>query len=70
MYDLDPSLSPDCHAHLGQIQTRAVSTIVVVSIHMEDLLAVYREQTGENALGETRALNESDAKRDTHSPRQ
>lgn len=27
--------------HLGQVETRTVSTVIVIPVHVEDLLAIY-----------------------------
>lgn len=39
--------------HLSQIQTSTVTSIVVIAIHMENLLALNRQQTRENTLRQT-----------------
>jgi hypothetical protein len=38
--------------HLGQIQRGTITTVVIVSIHMEDFLSFYRQQAGEDTFGE------------------
>lgn len=40
-------------AHLSKVQTCAFTSVVVISVHMEDLLAFDREQTRQNTFGET-----------------
>ena len=36
--------------HLGEVEGRAIPAIVVVSIHVEDLLAIDGEEAGEDAF--------------------
>ena len=40
-------------AHLGQVQTGTVAAVVVVSVHVEDLLALDRQQAGQDTFCET-----------------
>lgn len=39
--------------NLSQVQASTVSSVIVVPIHMEDLLPLYGQQTGEDTFGET-----------------
>ena len=41
---------------LGQVERRRVASVVVIPVHVQHLLPIYREQTGEDALGEACAL--------------
>jgi len=45
--------------YLGEIQTSTVSTVVIVPIHMEDLLAIDREESGKDTFGQTGSLEVS-----------
>ncbi len=40
-------------ADLGKVQTGTVTTIVVVPVHVEDLLALDGQETGEDTFGQT-----------------
>lgn len=42
--------------YLSQVEGRAITSIVVISIHMEHLLSVDRKQTREDTFGQTGAL--------------
>jgi len=44
------------YAHLGQVEGSGITTVVVVPVHVEDLLPVYRKQSREDALGKTGSL--------------
>lgn len=46
-------------AYLGQVQTRAVSSIVVIPVHVQDLLALDGEQSGEDTLGQASAEHDN-----------
>ena len=39
-------------ADLCQVQAGTVSAIVIISVHVQNLLALYGQESGENALGE------------------
>lgn len=43
--------------YLGQVQTGTLASVVVVAVHVEDLLALDRQKTRENALSQTSAHN-------------
>lgn len=43
-------------AHLSKVERRALATVVVVTVHVEDLLAVDRQEARDNALGQAGAL--------------
>lgn len=42
-------------ANLGEIQAGTVSSVVLVSVHMQDLLALDRKQSGKDTFGQTGA---------------
>ena len=44
-------------AYLGQVQTRAVSSIVVIPVHVQDLLALDRQETRQDAFRQPSAQN-------------
>lgn len=43
--------------HLGQVETRTVTTVIVVPVHVEDLLAVYGQKARKDTFGETGTLH-------------
>ena len=43
---------------LREVQTGTVTAVVIVAIHVEDLLALDGQETGENALREASAEND------------
>ena len=43
---------------LSQVKTSTVTTIVVIAIHVENLLALDGQETGEDALREASAKND------------
>jgi hypothetical protein len=45
--------------YLGEVQTGTISTVIVIPVHMEDFLSVYREETGQDAFSETGSLRVS-----------
>lgn len=45
----------DTQTHLSQIERRALSTVVVIAVHMKDLFALDRQEPRENTFGETRS---------------
>ena len=45
-------------AHLSEVQRCTITTIVVIPVHVEDLLALYRQETGEDTFGETGAQDD------------
>ncbi len=46
-------------AHLGQVKTRAVTAVVVIPVHVEDLLALDGEQARQNTFCETGAQDDN-----------
>ena len=44
---------------LSQVKTRADTTIVIVAVHVQDLLAIDRQETRQNALGQASAENDN-----------
>ena len=50
--------------HLSQVQTSAVASIIVIAVHVEDLLALDRQEAGEDTFGKTGT--ENDDLRDGH----
>lgn len=42
--------------HLGQVETRTVTTVIVVPVHVEDLLAVYGEKARKDTFGKSSPL--------------
>lgn len=47
--------APRRTAYLGQVQTRAVSSVVVIPVHVQNLLALDGEQSREDTLGQASA---------------
>ena len=48
---------PRCRfTYLSQVQTRTVSTVVVVPVHVENLLSINGEQSGEDTFRQAGAL--------------
>ena len=45
--------------YLGEIETGTISTVVVVSVHVQDLLAIDREESREDTFGKTGSLSVS-----------
>lgn len=43
---------------LGQVKTCTISTIVVIPVHVEDLLALDGQQSGEDTFGQTGAQDD------------
>jgi hypothetical protein len=43
-------------SNLCEIQTSTISTVIIVAVHVQDLLAIYREQTREDTFGKTGTL--------------
>ena len=50
--------------HLSQVQTSTVASIIVIAVHVEDLLALDRQEAGEDTFGKTGT--ENDDLRDGH----
>lgn len=48
----------DANAYLGQVKTRAVTSIIVVPVHVKDLLSLDGEQAREDTLGQTSAQDD------------
>ena len=46
------------NADLGQVQTGTVTTVVVVPVHVEDLLALDGQETGQDTFGQTGTEND------------
>ena len=51
-------------AHLSEVQRCTITTIVVIPVHVEDLLALDRQEAGEDTFGKTGTKN--DDLRDGH----
>lgn len=45
----------DHSMYLGQVQTGRLASVIIVAVHVEDLLALDRKETREDALGQTGA---------------
>ena len=44
--------------HLSQVQASAITSIVIVAVHMEDLLALNGQETRQNTLCQSSAEND------------
>ena len=64
MISADRSTQARQRSHLRQVETGAFAAVVVVAVHVEDLLALDRQEAGEDTFGKTGT--ENDDLRDGH----